>query len=175
MIKSIDKDDEVLDLVNEKDEVIGTVYRKEAQKDPSKIYRIVSVTIFNNKGETLIQQRSNNKSHPGSWENSASGHVLAGESPEVSANRELMEELGIKAELIFYDKWFIVKPTKRKFMWMYYGIVDSEIKINFDRNEITETRWIKPDDLNEFSKNNLWDLDGYSHKEIMELKKIIKL
>ena len=168
------KDDELLDLVNEKDEVIGTVYRKEAQKDPSKIYRIVSVTIFNKKGETLIQQRSMNKSHPGSWENSASGHVLAGEKPELSAKRELMEELGIKTGLIFYDKWFIVKPNKRKFMWMYCGIVE-HLDIKFDRDEIANIRWIKPEDLGEFAKNNQWDLNGYSHKEIMQAKQFLKI
>ena len=45
------KDDELLDLVNEDDEVIGTVWKSKAHKDPSKIHREVAIVIVNNKEE----------------------------------------------------------------------------------------------------------------------------
>ena len=58
MGNKIIKNDELLDLVNEKDVVIGTVLKSEAHKDPTKIHRQVDLVIFNDKGEVLLQQRS---------------------------------------------------------------------------------------------------------------------
>ena len=51
-------EDELLDLVNEKDEVIGEVWKSVAHKDPTKIHREVAIVVFNNKSEVLLQQRS---------------------------------------------------------------------------------------------------------------------
>ena len=167
--------DELLDLVDRDDNVIGTVLRSVAQNNPSKIYRIVSITVFNDLGETLIQKRAGNKSHPGKWENAASGHVLAGEDPNKSATRELSEELGIRTNPIYFDKWLIEKSTKTKFMWLYYVIIPSSTELVIDKNEVEEIRWIKPKDLLQFSKMNKWDIDGYSHKEIMEIAEKLKI
>lgn len=168
-------DDELLDLVDKDDNVIGTIFRSVAQNDPTKIYRIVSITVFNEDGETLIQKRSKDKSHPGKWENAASGHVLANEKPEDAAKRELFEELGIDTEPIYFDKWFIAGDNKNKFMWMYYIVVPKSINISFNLEEIEEIKWIKPEYLPEFALDNLWDVSGYSHKEITDIyNKIIK-
>ena len=93
-------DDELLDLVNEKDEVIGEVWTSVAHKDPTKIHREVAIVVFNNKSEVLLQQRSFKKSHdPGEWKLTAAGHVGKGEDPKDAAIRELEEELGLKTTL----------------------------------------------------------------------------
>src|SRR3989344_5920035 len=95
--------DELLDLVNEEDEVIGTVWRSEAHKNPSKIHREIAVAVFNHKGEVLIQQRSMKKTNdPGEWKITAAGHVASGENPKDSAEREVLEELGIKVKPILF-------------------------------------------------------------------------
>lgn len=89
--------DELLDLVNEKDEVIGEVWKSEAHRDPAKFHREVAIVVFNNKREVLLQQRSFKKSHdPGQWKITAAGHVGKGEKPEDAVKRELEEELGLK-------------------------------------------------------------------------------
>jgi len=175
ILSYIIKDDELLDLVNEKDEVIGTVEREIVRHDPTKYYRVVAIAIFNNKGETLIQKRSPNKSHPGKWETAVSGHVLAGEHPDDTSKREVFEELGIKETPVYYGKWFVSNRFRSKFLWLYYLIVDNKIKIKINNNEVAETVWIKPDKLEEFAKDNEWDLEGYSHKEIIEIKNYLKL
>lgn len=167
--------DELLDLVNSNDEVIGTIKRSLTRNDPTKIFRVVSITIFNNRGETLIQKRSVNKSHPGLWENAASGHVPAGESPSETAKREIFEELGITGDPIYFDKWFISHATKSKFMWMYYLLVPAGMGLKINKYEVAEVKWIKPDDLIEFAKTELWDVGGVSHKEIMAIKKYLGL
>jgi isopentenyldiphosphate isomerase len=168
-------DDELLDLVNDKDEVIGTVWKSEAHKDPSRIHREVDITIFNEKNETLIQKRGILKEHhPGKWENAATGHVKAGEKPIVAICRELFEEVGLKAIPIFYKKIFRENKNEARFVWLYYAIVKSKQKINIGTNEVEEVLWILPDRLKEFSQDHWWDINGFSHKEIMTLKALIK-
>ena len=110
-------DDELLDLVNEKDEVIGEVWKSVAHKDPTKIHREVAIVVFNNKSEVLLQQRSFKKSHdPGEWKLTAAGHVGKGEDPKDAAIRELEEELGLKTTLKYFGKKFLTyKKRKRGF------------------------------------------------------------
>jgi len=82
--------DELLDLVNEKEDVIGTVWKSEAHMDPSKIHREVTIAVFNNKNEILLQRRSMNKvNDPGCWKITAAGHVGMNEDPKHAVKREL--------------------------------------------------------------------------------------
>jgi len=46
--------DELIDLVNEKDEIIGTVWKSQAHKDPKLIHREVGIAIFNTDGCVLL-------------------------------------------------------------------------------------------------------------------------
>jgi isopentenyl-diphosphate Delta-isomerase len=77
-------------VVNENDEVIGTMPKKEAHKNGT-LHRISVVYVKNTKGEILVQHRAD-----GFLDHSAAGHVDPGESYEEAAKRELREELGIK-------------------------------------------------------------------------------
>ena len=97
--------DELLDLVDESDKVIGTVWKSQAHKDPKLLHREVAIIVFNDKREVLLQQRSLNKSSdPGEWKLTAAGHIGAGEAPLVAAKRELKEEMGIDLEPNFYNR-----------------------------------------------------------------------
>ena len=82
--------DELLDLVNEKDEVIGTMPKSEAHKNGT-LHRIAVIYVENTNGEILVQNRVD-----GYLDHSSAGHVDPGESYEEAAKRELGEELGIK-------------------------------------------------------------------------------
>lgn len=60
------------------------------------------VIIFNTKGEMLIQLRaSNDNSFPLHWDFAAGGGIDEGEDSQEAAEREVMEELGVKAEIHF--------------------------------------------------------------------------
>lgn len=97
---STDDPDELFDLVNEADEVIGTVRRGQAHSDPRLLHRSVQVLVFDTRGRLFLQRRSRHKDlFAGYWCASASGHVAAGESYALTAERELLEELGISAPL----------------------------------------------------------------------------
>ena len=51
-------DDELLDLVDENDNIIGEVLKSHANSDPKLIHREAAIAVFNTKGEVLLQQRA---------------------------------------------------------------------------------------------------------------------
>src|SRR3989304_10069910 len=135
--------DELLDLVNEKDEVIGTVWKSVANKNPKKIHREVAVIIFDESRRVLIQQRSFRKAlEPGKWMLSAAGHVLAGEDPGIAAKRELIEELGITTRLKFFGKEWNKRENESRIFYMYFGKVRSADKIKINKDETEKYKWI---------------------------------
>lgn len=76
-------------IVNEQDEVIGTMPKDEAHKTGVP-HRIAVVYVEDGAGRFLIQIRMS-----GALDHSSAGHVDPGESYEDAAARELAEELGI--------------------------------------------------------------------------------
>ena len=173
--------DELLDLVDQNDEVIGTVWKSEAHKDPSKIHREVAIGVFNNYREVLLQQRSMNKSNdPGEWKITAAGHVTAGEKPENAAKREVFEELGLTISPIFFKKIFrkrtgqSVSPESR-FFYIYYSLVNGRPQMKLDQKEVMGVVWIKPTRLEEFAKGHKWDVKSLSHKTIIDVSRHIDL
>lgn len=97
MTHTTDPQDELFDLVNENDEVMGTVKRKDAHRDPSLIHRAIGIMVFKD-GQLYLQKRSMTKdTYPGYWTLSATGHVDSGETYDQAAIRELKEELGLTA------------------------------------------------------------------------------
>ena len=86
--------EEIFDIVNEYDEVIGRLPRRMVHRDGHK-HRAVHVLVFNSRGRIFLQKRSLTKdTFPGAWDSSASGHLDSGEDYDACAVRELREELG---------------------------------------------------------------------------------
>ena len=169
--------DELLDLVNKQDEVIGTVWKSVAHKDPSLIHREVAVIVFNDRKETLLQQRSMQKKLlPGLWTVTAAGHILAGENPKVAIERELKEELGISVDLIFDSKrLYTFAAAETKFLYLYYGLVHGRPRTTLQPEEVMATDWVPVNKIEDFAKNHSYNLESYSHTKIMELAKKLGL
>lgn len=144
--------EEMLDIVNENNEVVGVASYNDAYEKRLN-HRIVHVLIFNEKGEIFLQQRSAKKNFcPGHWSTSAGGHVQAGEPYEKAAARELEEELGINLPLtkIFecpYDHY-----KMRKFLEVYRGISDGPFKLN--QEEVADGKWFSISDVREMVRKN---------------------
>ena len=70
--------EEIFDVVNERDEVIGQNTRREVHAR-GLWHRAVHVLVFNAHGEVFLQKRSMKKDLcPGKWDSSSSGHVDTG-------------------------------------------------------------------------------------------------
>lgn len=145
-------------LVNEQDEVQGFMGKQEAH-EKGLLHRAISVILFNEIGEILLQQRADNKYHwAGIWSNAVCTHPRENESYKNAAVRRLKEELGITTELkpVFH---FIYKATDEE-----SGLTEHELdhvfignyegKIPFNTEEVKAVRWISKTDLDkEISKN----------------------
>ncbi len=138
-------------FVDKDDNVIGSGTKGEALKKGI-IHRIARVFLFNSKGELLIQKRADHlESLPGKWDQSAAGHVDEGESYHVAAKREMEEEIGVRGiELKEIKKLYTEEydKIKKRFNMLYSGVYDGDI--NFNREEVSEVKWIKPEDLAEW-------------------------
>jgi 16S rRNA (adenine1518-N6/adenine1519-N6)-dimethyltransferase len=108
-------------VVDENDRVIGAASRGKVHGNNLR-HRAVHIFIFNRAGELLLQKRSRWKDrHPGLWDSSAAGHVNATEEYDVTASRELLEELGVAAELTRVAKLPASDRTGQEFIWLYRG------------------------------------------------------
>ena len=103
-----DNPDEIFDLIDTEDRVIGRVRRGDAHGNPSLLHRSVQVLVFSSDGRLLLQRRSENKDlFPGYYSASASGHVDSGEEYVAAATRETREELGVSLPLTYLDKTLV--------------------------------------------------------------------
>ncbi|MGO9566400.1 MAG: NUDIX hydrolase [Desulfomonilaceae bacterium] len=92
-------DNDILEIVDSHDKVIGTGTRGEIHR-LGLCHRAVHMFVFNPAGQIYVQRRSRSKDrHPGKLDSSAAGHVDPGETYEETAIRELREELGIQAKV----------------------------------------------------------------------------
>jgi isopentenyldiphosphate isomerase len=88
--------DELLDLVNDNDEVIGTKLRSEVYAEGLKNFRVVNAMIVNDKGELWIPRRAAHKKiFPLGLDMSMGGHVESGEGYDETFRRETAEELNL--------------------------------------------------------------------------------
>ena len=118
-----DNQDELFDVVNERDQVIGKATRREVHANKSLIHRSIGVLVFNSKNELLLQKRSASKdTEPLQWTISCSGHVPSQDSYEKSAKRELKEELGIQMPFIFVSKFICKAPFETELCTIYKGV-----------------------------------------------------
>jgi len=129
-------EEELVILVNKKDEQIGLMPKLEAH-EKAQLHRAFSVFIFNNKGELLLQQRALNKYHsPGLWTNTCCSHQRDGETNLAAGKRRLQEEMGIACDLkeLF---WFIYKAPFDN------GLTEHELDHvmigNYNKNPIINT------------------------------------
>ncbi len=90
---------EFLYLVDEDDNVLGSVDRDEAHRTLA-LHRSGISFILNSKREVFLQYRAKTKkTFPGLYDASSSFHVAFGEGYQEAADRELAEEIGIRVPL----------------------------------------------------------------------------
>ena len=92
----MDSADEIVAIVDEQNNVIGAIPRRE-MRAKRLLHRSTYILVFNSQGEIYVQKRAMTKDvFPGYFDPATGGVVLAGESYEESAQRELEEEMGIR-------------------------------------------------------------------------------
>lgn len=144
---------ERLQIVDENDQPVGHATREEAWAKGF-ILRHAYMVIRDQSGNFLLQQRSlKKKAGPGIWTWSATGHVDEGESYETAAHRELLEEVGLKADLEFVGKYRSTQPNDfgvlDVFVSIFTGTIDRSTPIMIDPEEVATTDWVSEKELDE--------------------------
>jgi len=147
----VQKSKEVV-LVNEKDEMIGTMEKMAAHQSPH-LHRAFSVFLFDDKNRMLLQQRAFSKYHSGGlWTNTCCSHPLPDEEVMVAATRRLKEELGMEAKLekafhFTYQASFDNGLFEHEFDHVFIGKVQSD-SIHPDPNEVAGFCFKTIDEIN---------------------------
>jgi isopentenyldiphosphate isomerase len=139
--------DEIFDVVNERDEVIGRRSRSEVHR-LGLLHRAAHVLVFNSRGEVFLQKRSMSKDRqPGLWDSSASGHLDAGETYDACAVRELREEIGLTLATP-PTPLFKLAPspqTDQEHVWVYR--CEAEGPFELHPEEIERGGWFAPGEV----------------------------
>ena len=136
---------EIWDLYDEQEQKTGETWeRSRAMEIPEGRYHLVcEILIRHRDGTFLLTLRDPEKeSWPDCWEASAGGSVLAGETPEQGAVREMFEETGLTAdrlELIGVTK----KPKSRSILYAYLAVVScGKDAIRLQQGETAGWQWV---------------------------------
>ena len=136
--------EEIFDVVNEHDAVVGQNTRREVHRLGLK-HRAVHVLVVNARGEVFLQKRSMKKDiAAGKWDSSASGHLDTGEAYDACAVREVREEIGLHLsqppQRLF--KIDARRETGWEFCWIYHCASEGPFTLHPD--EIETGAWFAP-------------------------------
>jgi isopentenyl-diphosphate delta-isomerase len=142
--------EDLIVLVNDKDENIGSIGKLEAHQK-GLLHRAFSIIVWNEQNEILIHQRALGKYHSeGLWTNTCCSHPKVGETVLEAAHRRLQEEMGFDCEL------------EQKFHFIYQVELDNQLieheldhvllgKFNENPNpnpqEVQDFHWITLEEL----------------------------
>lgn len=164
---------EFLDIVDEDGQPTGEIIDRETAHAKGILHRTSHVWLArrkNGKIQILLQKRAKHKSSfPGCYDISSAGHIPAGDSYEISALRELEEELGVKADekdliycgdrKVIWDDVFFGKPFHdRQISRVFLLWLDrEESKFTLQESEVDSVLWMDFDQCYEGVQNDLFE------------------
>ena len=119
--------DELVDVVDEGDEIVGSVSRRELRAR-NLLHRCTYVFLMSPAGELYVHRRTDTKDvYAGFYDVCAGGVNGAGESYEACAARELEEELGVAATPVFRFRHRYSGPSGRVWGGVFDVVWDGAI------------------------------------------------
>lgn len=151
--------DEVVLIVGRDNRETGSAPRHE-MRALGLPHRAAYIMVFNSRGELFVQKRTMSKDiYPGYYDIAAGGVVLAGESYEESAKRELAEEMGIvKTELGPHFTFFYEEGSNRVWGRVYSCIYDGELTLQAE--EVESGFFALPEEVLALSRKERFTPDG---------------
>lgn len=142
-------EDELLDIVDDNDQVIGQQLRSEIYRNKQRNFRAINAFLMNSKGQLWIPRRTAHKRlFPLALDASVAGHVGAGETYLEAFKRELMEELRIDLDTVSYQHLGPLNPPKHDtsaFMQVY--LIRTDTVPDYNPDDFIEYYWLTPQEL----------------------------
>lgn len=167
-------EEEILDVVDEKDRFVRKSSRKEV-REKKLLHRVARVIVKNNKNESIIQKRNaDKKTFPSHFDIGIAETVKSSESYESAAIRGLYEELGIFGvsniqltnSFLFKIRYNSMQTNEicKVYMLEYNG------KINFQKEEIEEVKSLKINEVKKLIKMPFHPVGKIAFEKYLELK-----
>lgn len=150
-----DNPEEILDLVDKNDHVVGTITRKEAYAEGNKNFRVVHGFIKNSDGKLWIPRRvATKKLYPLGLDFSIAGHVTSGETYEEAFIKEAQEEVGLDLSTIPYREIGHLNPYQDDIsLFQKVYEIESDAVPEYDTHEFCEYKWLTPEEILERFQN----------------------
>lgn len=146
-------------LVNKNDDVIGLEEKNRCHLPNGKLHRAFTSCLFNDEGKLLLTKRSNYKMlWPNCWDGTVASHPKDSENYINAAERRVNEEINASCKLkylfkfeyhVLYDKI----GSENEMCGVLIGNINS--CTNYNQDEISEIKWVGPDELNHELQNNI--------------------
>jgi len=160
--------EEIIQIVDKDNREIAAIARG-LMREQRLIHRASYILVFNTAGELFVQKRTMSKDiYPGYWDVAAGGVVLANESYEESASRELAEELGVSGVKLkfLFDQYYEDEDNR---VWGRIFTCTHDGPFTLQPEEVEYGRFMPPHIALDYSNSEPFTPDG-----ILLLKKILK-
>ena len=147
--RETDSPEEMLDLVDENDNVIGSKSRKEIYAEGLRNYRVVHAFIVNSKGKIWIPRRvSTKKLYPDGLDYSIAGHVESGETYEEGMIKEAIEEVDIDLKTTPFEEIASFNPhTHEVHCFQKVYVINSDTVPNYNKEDFSGYEWLSPEEI----------------------------
>ncbi len=152
--------EELVILVDENDNPIGTEEKVKCHLPNGKLHRAFTALLFDEDGRLVITKRAKEKMlWPGDWDGTFASHPRESETYVSSGERRMPEELGIEGKLDYLHKFEYHVPYKdvgseNEICGTLIGIIDKSTELKKIEGEIDEIRWISAKELLSELKTN---------------------
>ncbi|TET06243.1 NUDIX hydrolase [Candidatus Dependentiae bacterium] len=143
-------EDEVLDLVDSQDRVVGSMKRSDIFRQRKNNYRAVIALIINEQGKLLITRRAADKPIlPGAL-HCVGGCVKSGETYEQAIIREIYEEVALDLKVQPYHYLGQLTPEHDKsagYVAVYKIPVVDTVQLHYHQSDFSAIFWLSVDQL----------------------------
>lgn len=142
-------EDELMDVVDQYDNVIGQKQRSALYAENSRNCRAINAFLVNSRGEIWIPRRTAQKQlFPLHLDMSCAGHVKSGESYDEALAREVQEELTLDIDQIRWSLLGHLSPyTNKVSMFMQVYELHSDETPHWNPADFVEAYWLRAEEI----------------------------
>lgn len=142
-------EDELMDVVDQFDQVVGQKLRSELYAENSSNCRAINAFLVNSQGQLWIPRRTAQKRlFPLHLDMSCGGHVCSGESYEAALQRELQEELNLDLGQVAWSLLGHLSPYRDGVsMFMNVYEIRSDATPAWNPDDFIEAAWFDVGEL----------------------------